>query len=122
MTPTNFRPKTSVWFITGASSGFGHALAEAVLNRGHCVVATSRHTRDLQSLADRFPDRVLAAQLDVTDVAAAHAAVRQGVARLGRIDVVCNNAGFDYVSAIEELTDDELSEQIDVDLYDGINV
>jgi NAD(P)-dependent dehydrogenase (short-subunit alcohol dehydrogenase family) len=116
------RPKTRVWLVTGASSGFGHALAEAVLERGHCVVATSRRIRDLQSFADRFPDRALVAQLDVTDASAAHDAIRQGILRFGRIDVVFNNAGFGYVGAIEELSEAELRDQLDVNLFGVINV
>lgn len=122
MMQTNNSPETRVWFVTGASSGFGHALTEAVLERGHRVVATSRRTRDLQYFQDGFADRALLVQLDVTDAAAARDAVRQGVSRFGRIDVVFNNAGFGYVGAIEELTDEELREQLDVNLFGVINV
>ena len=122
MTPKYAAAKTLVWFITGASSGFGQALAEAVLERGHRVVATSRRPRDLQPLKDRFSDRVLTAQLDVTDAAAVRDVVRHAAAHFGRIDVVVNNAGFGYVGAIEELTDEELHKQLDVDLFGVINV
>jgi NAD(P)-dependent dehydrogenase (short-subunit alcohol dehydrogenase family)/ketosteroid isomerase-like protein len=122
MTPKTIRPEKPVWLVTGASKGFGQALTEAVLNRGHCVIATSRRIRDLQSLADQFPDRVLTAKLDVTDPGEARKVVRQGVSRFGRIDVVFNNAGFGYVGAIEELTDRELRKQIEVDLFGVINL
>lgn len=122
MKSTDTRAETPVWFVTGASSGFGRALTEAVLERGHYAIATSRHTRDLPSLADRFPDRALVLQLDVTDAAAARDAVQKGVARFGRIDVVFNNAGFGHIGAVEELTDEELREQLDVNLFGNINV
>jgi NAD(P)-dependent dehydrogenase (short-subunit alcohol dehydrogenase family) len=122
MTATNARPESWVWFITGASSGFGQELAKAVLDRGHRIVATSRRTAVLKSLEDRFPDRVLAVKLDVTDAAAARDVMRQAVSRFERIDVVVNNAGFGYVGAIEELTDRELRKQLDVDLFGVINV
>jgi NAD(P)-dependent dehydrogenase (short-subunit alcohol dehydrogenase family) len=108
--------------VTGASSGFGRALAEAALEQGQLVVATCRHVTDLQSLRDRFPERALTLRLDVTNTAAARDAVRQAVAHFGRIDVVFNNAGFGYVGAIEELSDEQLREQIEVDLFGAINV
>ena len=122
MSSKNDRLETPVWIVTGASKGFGQALAEEVLNRGHRVIATSRRTRDLKPLAQRFPEHVLAAKLDVTDPAAARDVVQQAVTRFGRIDIVFNNAGFGHVGAIEELTDRELRKQIDVDLLGVINV
>jgi NAD(P)-dependent dehydrogenase (short-subunit alcohol dehydrogenase family) len=122
MTQTRTRSETSVWFITGASKGFGYALAEAVLAKGQCVAAASRSPQELQPLADSYPDRMLAVELDVTDASAARDVVQQTVSRFGRIDVVFNNAGFGYVGAIEELTDEQLREQLGVDLFGVINV
>jgi NAD(P)-dependent dehydrogenase (short-subunit alcohol dehydrogenase family) len=122
MAQKNTRSDTAVWFVTGASSGFGRALAEALIQREQRVVATDRTSEDLQRLRDRSPERVLALRLDVTDAAAARDAVRQAVSHFGRIDVVVNNAGFGYVGAIEELTDDQLHEQLDVNLHGVINV
>jgi NAD(P)-dependent dehydrogenase (short-subunit alcohol dehydrogenase family) len=95
-----------VWLITGASSGFGRAIAEAALARGDSVAATARRT---DSLADLGADeRVLAISLDVTDAAQREAAVAQAVERFGRVDVLVNNAGRTQVGAVEETTDDEL--------------
>jgi NAD(P)-dependent dehydrogenase (short-subunit alcohol dehydrogenase family) len=122
MPSTNNRAETPVWFITGASKGFGHALAETVLGRGHRVAATSRSPRDLKALGDKFPDQMLALELDVTKPAAARNTILKTVTRFGRIDVVVNNAGFGHVGAIEELSDAELREQFDVDLFGVINV
>jgi NAD(P)-dependent dehydrogenase (short-subunit alcohol dehydrogenase family)/ketosteroid isomerase-like protein len=122
LTATNTNPQTPVWFVTGTSSGFGCALAQAALDRGHSVVATSRDVKDVQYLVDRFPGRALALKLDVTDPAVARDAVREAVAHFGRIDFVFNNAGFGYVGAIEELSDQQLREQLEVDLYGVINV
>jgi NAD(P)-dependent dehydrogenase (short-subunit alcohol dehydrogenase family)/ketosteroid isomerase-like protein len=122
MARTTASRETPVWFVTGASSGFGRAVVDAALDRGYRVVATSRHIEDLQPLGRRFPDHALLLQLDVTDAAAARSVVRQAVRRFGRIDVVFNNAGFGYVGAIEELTDDQLHEQLDVSLFGVINV
>jgi NAD(P)-dependent dehydrogenase (short-subunit alcohol dehydrogenase family) len=94
------------WLITGATSGFGRAIAEAALARGDSVVATSRKTDGLQDLADE--DRVLVTRLDVTDAAERQAAVAAALERFGRIDVLVNNAGRTQVGAVEETTDDEL--------------
>ena len=94
-----------VWFITGASSGFGQAIAATALDRGDRVVATARRTDALEHL-DR--ERVLPVALDVTRPEDREAAVRQAVERFGRIDVLVNNAGRTQVGAVEETTDDEL--------------
>ena len=94
-----------VWFITGASSGFGQAIAAAALDRGDRVVATARRTDALEHLDG---ERVLPVALDVTRPEDREAAVRQAVERFGRIDVLVNNAGRTQVGAVEETTDDEL--------------
>jgi NAD(P)-dependent dehydrogenase (short-subunit alcohol dehydrogenase family) len=97
---------TRTWLITGATSGFGRAIAEAALARGDSVVATSRKIDGLQDLAD--DDRVLVARLDVTDAAERQAAVAAALERFGRIDVLVNNAGRTQVGAVEETADHEL--------------
>jgi NAD(P)-dependent dehydrogenase (short-subunit alcohol dehydrogenase family) len=94
-----------VWFITGASSGFGQAIAAAALDRGDRVVATARRADALEHLDG---ERVLPVALDVTRPEDREAAVRQAVERFGRIDVLVNNAGRTQVGAVEETTDDEL--------------
>lgn len=95
-----------VWFITGTSSGFGRALAEAALDRGDRVVATARDPSQLGDLA--ADDDVHAIALDVTDPAQRLGAVDQATDKFGRIDVLVNNAGRTQVGAVEETTDDEL--------------
>jgi NAD(P)-dependent dehydrogenase (short-subunit alcohol dehydrogenase family) len=95
-----------VWFITGATSGFGRAIAEAALERGDSVVASARNTDRLADLGE--PDSVEAVPLDVTDAAQREAAVTAALDRFGRIDVLVNNAGRTQVGAVEETTDDEL--------------
>jgi NAD(P)-dependent dehydrogenase (short-subunit alcohol dehydrogenase family) len=95
-----------VWFITGASSGFGRALADAALDRGDRVVATARDAGRLADLA--ADDRVYPVSLDVTDAGQRERAVKQALERFGRIDVLVNNAGRTQVGAVEETTEDEL--------------
>jgi NAD(P)-dependent dehydrogenase (short-subunit alcohol dehydrogenase family) len=95
-----------VWMITGTSSGFGRAIAEAVVERGDRVVATARRVEALADLADH--ERVHVVALDVTDPAGREAAVGEAIERFGRIDVLVNNAGRTQVGAVEETTDEEL--------------
>jgi NAD(P)-dependent dehydrogenase (short-subunit alcohol dehydrogenase family) len=85
---------TRVFFLTGSSRGLGRHIAEAALAEGHRLVATARRTSDLVDLVARYGDQVLPVALDVTDPAAAVAAVAAGVEAFGRIDVVVNNAGY----------------------------
>ena len=75
-------PRT--WLITGCSSGFGAALAEAVLARGEHVAATARNADALSELAARFPDTCRALALDVTDASQVKSVVSQAVEAFGR--------------------------------------
>jgi NAD(P)-dependent dehydrogenase (short-subunit alcohol dehydrogenase family) len=112
----------SVWFITGASRGFGHDLTAAALSAGDQVIATAR---DPKALADAFPDggnALLALGLDVTSSADAHEAVRAGVDEFGRIDVVVNNAGYGLFGAVEEISDDEVRAIFDTNVFGLLNV
>jgi NAD(P)-dependent dehydrogenase (short-subunit alcohol dehydrogenase family) len=115
-------PRGRVWFVTGASSGFGRAIAQAVLDHGDRVAATARDLDAIQELVDQDPERAVALPLDVTDPAAAREAIDQATARFGRVDVVVNNAGYGHGGAVEELTDDELRQQLEVNLFGVINV
>ncbi|MET8721389.1 SDR family NAD(P)-dependent oxidoreductase [Streptomyces misionensis] len=103
-----------VWLVTGASSGFGRAISEAALAAGDVVVGAARRTEALQDLVAARPGRMEALRLDVTDTGAAETAVRDVVARHGRIDVLVNNAGWTHVGAVEETTDQELRRLFDV--------
>src|ERR671937_1355370 len=95
-----------VWFITGGSSGFGRALAEAALERGDSVAATARSTESL-SYADES-ERGHAIAMDVTDETQRDNALSEALERFGRVDVLVNNAGRTQVGAVEETTDAEL--------------
>jgi NAD(P)-dependent dehydrogenase (short-subunit alcohol dehydrogenase family) len=106
-----------VWLITGASSGLGRAIAEAAVADGDVVVGAARRPEGLDDLVAAHPDQVEALRLDVADTAAAEPAVRDVVARHGRIDVLVNNAGRGHVGAFEETTDDELRALFDVHVF-----
>jgi NAD(P)-dependent dehydrogenase (short-subunit alcohol dehydrogenase family) len=100
-----------VWFVTGASSGFGREIVEAALERGHRVVAAVRNTESLADLAKRTD--VFVVRLDVTIPAEIDAAVRAATARFGRIDVLVNNAGFSILGAVEETSERDLRETME---------
>jgi NAD(P)-dependent dehydrogenase (short-subunit alcohol dehydrogenase family) len=111
-----------VWLITGASSGLGRALAEAVLERGERVVATARNRDSVAELEDHHPGQAIAAILDVTDAGQARTAIDAAVAAFDRIDVVVNNAGYGLFGALEELADDELRQEFETNVFGAINV
>lgn len=109
-----------VWFITGASRGFGRIWAEAALKRGDKVVATARNPAVLQPIVASYGDAVLPLALDVTDRAAAFAAVAKGKDVFGRLDIVLNNAGYGQLGAIEELGETEVRAQIETNLFGAL--
>jgi NAD(P)-dependent dehydrogenase (short-subunit alcohol dehydrogenase family) len=105
---------TRRWLVSGCSSGLGRALAVAASEAGDLVVATARRPAALQDLTDRYPDRVSAVALDVCDAEQCEAAVAHAVDRFGGVDVLVNNAGSGLFGAVEEVSDDELREQLEV--------
>jgi NAD(P)-dependent dehydrogenase (short-subunit alcohol dehydrogenase family) len=107
------------WLITGASTGFGRALAEAVLAAGDGVIATARNPAALTDLAAHPAATVLA--LDVTDTAQVGAAVEEAIAS-GGVDVLVNNAGHGLVGALEELTDAEFRGVMETNLFGALAV
>ncbi|GIH18518.1 oxidoreductase [Rugosimonospora africana] len=115
---TPARPASGrVWLVTGASSGFGRAIAEAALRAGDTVVATARRPEALKDLVAAYPDRANAADLDVTDPAQITAVVAQVLLWYGRIDVVVNNAGRGLVGAVEETSDRELRDLMELHFF-----
>lgn len=107
--------ESRVWFITGASSGFGREIAEAALRRGDRVVAAARNVSRLADLGS--DDRVLAVALDVTDAKQRERAIGEALDRFGRIDVLVNNAGRTQVGAVEETTEKELRDLFELHFF-----
>jgi NAD(P)-dependent dehydrogenase (short-subunit alcohol dehydrogenase family) len=106
-----------VWFVTGATSGFGQAITEAAVAAGDVVVAASRHPAQFDDLASAYPDHVETIELDVTDVTADLAAISDVEDRYGRIDVLVNNAGRTHVGAVEETSEVELRSLFEVHFF-----
>ena len=99
---------TPVWLITGCSSGFGREIARAVLDRGWRAVVTARNPDQIADIVDASDGRGLALQLDVTDRSQIAKAVAAAEESFGRIDVLVNNAGYGYLTSVEEGEDDEI--------------
>ncbi|GGQ79744.1 oxidoreductase [Streptomyces asoensis] len=106
-----------VWLVTGASSGFGRAVAEAAVAAGDTVIGTARRTGGLDDLVAAHPDRVEAIALDVTDGERIDAVAADVLARYGRVDVLVNNAGRTQVGAFEETTDRELRDLFELHVF-----
>lgn len=112
----------AVWFVTGASSGFGHDLVDVVLARGDRAVATARDPSRLAALVGRAPQRCLALPMDVTRPDQVQAAVAAAHARFGRIDVLVNNAGQGFAGAFEEASDTEIRAVFELNVFGVMNV
>jgi NAD(P)-dependent dehydrogenase (short-subunit alcohol dehydrogenase family) len=106
-----------VWFITGASSGFGRALAEAAFKRGDATVVCARRKAMLDSLASPYGKSALAIELDVTNAEARLRSVDAALDRFGRIDVLANIAGRGSLGAAEEFSPEQLREQMEVNFF-----
>lgn len=108
--------KTKTWLVTGASRGFGREFARAALRRGDSVAATARDVAALQDLRDEHPG-LLALSLDVTDAGAVRAGVAEAEEHFGHLDVVVNNAGYGHFGAMEEVTDADLRNQLETNVF-----
>jgi NAD(P)-dependent dehydrogenase (short-subunit alcohol dehydrogenase family) len=113
---------TKVWFITGSSTGFGRILVDQLIAKGETVVATARKSEQLEDLVDQYPDRMIALSLDVTQPEQVRAAVSQAILSFGRIDVLVNNAGYGMMGAIEEVTDAEVRQQYETNVFGALDV
>jgi NAD(P)-dependent dehydrogenase (short-subunit alcohol dehydrogenase family) len=111
---------SKVWFVTGSSRGLGRSFVEAALSRGDKVAATARNTESLAELVAAYGDAVLPLELDVTDRAAAFEGVQRAIEHYGRLDVIVNNAGYAQIGAIEELTERELRDQFETNVFGAV--
>lgn len=120
MTNANREPRT--WLITGCSTGFGRALAEAVLENGDRLIATARKPEQLQDLVAQYGQQVRTLALDVTDLGSIRSAVSQAKDAFGCIDVLVNNAGYGTLGAIEEVSDEAIQRQYDTNVFGTLHM
>ncbi|TWR24703.1 SDR family NAD(P)-dependent oxidoreductase [Mucilaginibacter pallidiroseus] len=111
-----------VWFITGASRGFGRVWAEAALKRGDKVAATARNLDSIAALNEIYGENVLTLALDVTNTDQVNKAVAAAHAHFGRLDIVLNNAGYSLVGTIEEASADDVKAMYDTNIFGTLAV
>jgi NAD(P)-dependent dehydrogenase (short-subunit alcohol dehydrogenase family) len=110
------------WFITGVSSGFGRAIADAVMAAEDRAVGTVRDEDAKARFESLLPGRSIGVLLDVRDETAVHETVDQVIERVGPIDVLVNNAGYGLEGAVEEVSLDEVRAQFDVNVFGALAV
>lgn len=114
--------KEKVWFVTGASKGFGLEIAKAALAAGDKVVATVRNNPEQLRSTLQQDDKLLVVVLDVTKEGQVKEGVLNAIAKFGAIDVLVNNAGYGLLGATEEASDEEVRRQYDTNVFGLLNV
>jgi NAD(P)-dependent dehydrogenase (short-subunit alcohol dehydrogenase family) len=114
--------KQQVWFITGASKGFGLELVKQLRQQGHLVAATSRNVAELRQAAGPAAADFLPLAVDLASEANVGEAIAATVAQFGRLDVVANNAGYGQLGSLEELSDAEARANFEVNVFGTLNV
>jgi len=111
-----------IWFITGASSGFGAELAKAVIQSGDKVAATFRQEGQANSFSQQYGDKGHAVILDVRQTDKISSAFQQAIDKFGKIDVLVNNAGYGTIGAIEEFSLEEIREQMETNYFGAVAI
>lgn len=93
-----------IWLVTGISSGLGKALSEHVLQKGDFLIGTFRNQAQVEAFNKEHKEDALALNLDISKTSSIEKAVEDVEKKIGRIDVLVNNAGFGMAGAIEETT------------------
>jgi len=111
-----------VWFITGASRGFGFDIAKAALDSGDKVVATVRKNPEQLTASLKNNKDLLVVVLDVTHKQQVKDGVQKAIAHFGQVDVLVNNAGYGLLGAFEEASDEEIKKQFDTNVFGLLDV
>lgn len=109
--------RQKVWFITGTSKGMGLEITKAVLHNGGKVIATTRNTEALLEKIGDYKDNFFPVKLDITQEAEVENVISKGLEKFGQIDVVVNNAGYNLLGNMEELSDVEFRETMNVNVF-----
>jgi NAD(P)-dependent dehydrogenase (short-subunit alcohol dehydrogenase family) len=111
-----------VWLISGCSTGIGREIALAALGAGDRVLVTARRCEAVADIVEACPEQARSAALDVTDTDQIDRAVQEAVEAFGRIDVLVNNAGYGYVSAVEEGVDTDVRRMFDTNFFGAVDL
>lgn len=121
-----FDLKGRVAVVTGCSTGLGVQMAKALASQGATIVAIARRQNLIdevaKSIADEFGVKTLAIRCDITDTDNVNAMVDEVMSKLGRIDILVNNAGTGAVAPAEDITDEQFSGEVNVDLFGSFRV
>ncbi|OQP50857.1 short-chain dehydrogenase/reductase [Niastella yeongjuensis] len=110
------------WFVTGASKGLGLILVKTLLNAGYRVAATSRNINELQQAVGVNSDAFLPLAVDLTNEQSVDKSIKDTIAHFGVIDMVVNNAGYGLLGGLEELSDAEVRQNFEVNVFAVLNV
>lgn len=111
-----------VWFITGASKGLGLTLVRKLLNEDFRVIATTRNIQSLIEDVGNASEQFLPLEVDLTDNENVNKAVAKSIEYFGQIDFVVNNAGYAQIGTLEELTDEEVKQNFNVNVFGSLNI
>ena len=111
-----------VWFVTGASKGLGLSLVKTLLENSYKVVGTSRNKQALIEAVGKDGGHFYPMEMDLTQNASVKQSIEEAIAHFGKIDVVVNNAGYSQIGTLEELTDEEVRDNYDVNVFGALNV
>ena len=121
-----FDLKGQVAIVTGCSTGLGVQMAKALANQGANIVVVARRQNMIdevaKEIAAKYGVETLAIRCDITDTDAVNAMVDQAVAKFGRVDILINNAGTGAVAPAEDITDDQFSNEMNIDLFGSFRV
>ena len=113
---------SKVWLVTGSASGLGRDISEAVLASGDRLLATARDPQRLSDLVERYGQQMATASLDVSDEAAARAAVAKAVDVFGRLDVLINNAGYGDTAPFEQVSSERFRALIETNFFGVVSM
>lgn len=112
--------------VTGCSTGLGVQMAKALASQGAKIVALARRKEKIDAvaaeIAQTYHVETLALPCDITDTARVDAVIDEVVAKWGRIDILINNAGTGAVAPAEDITDEQFSGEMSVDLFGTFKV
>ncbi len=114
--------KQKIWLVTGASRGLGLALVKQLLATGQKVAATSRNPQLLIEAAGGPNPNLLALNVNLADNTSVSDAIAKTVEFFGHLDVAVNNAGYGIGGSLEELSDEEIRNSFDINVFGTINV
>ena len=110
------------WLVTGASKGLGKAIVDAIAQRGEKVGGTFRHAKEAAAFEASYPGLAVGLVLDVTDDARIPGAVDEAISKLGRLDVLVNNAGYGQFGALEDLSNEQIRKLMDTNFFGAVNM